>query len=136
MELTSWGDMGRINKFEDIDAWQKARVLTRRIYVMTDDGAFAKDYSLRDQIRRAAVSIMSNVAEGFDRGGAREYLRFLFIARGSVAEVQSHLYVALDAKYIIQEQFEELYDLAGDTGRVIGGVIRYLKRFDEAGTKR
>jgi S23 ribosomal protein. len=89
--------MGTIQKFEDIDAWQKARALTREVYAVTADGAFAKDFGLRDQIRRAAVSVMSNIAEGFDRGGVREFIQFLFIAKGSAAEVQAQLYVALDA---------------------------------------
>ena len=75
--------MGTIQKFEDIGAWQKARALTREVYAVTADGAFAKDFGLRDQIRRAAVSVMSNIAEGFDRGGNRELIQFLFIAKGS-----------------------------------------------------
>ena len=103
---------------------------------MTADGAFAKDFGLRDQIRRAAVSVMSNIAEGFDRGGVREFIQFLFIAKGSAAEVQAQLYVALDAGYITQEQFKGLYDLAGNTGRLIGGFIRYLKSREQAGGKR
>ena len=128
--------MGTIQKFEDIDAWQKARALTREVYAVTADGAFAKDFGLRDQIRRAAVSVMSNIAEGFDRGGVREFIQFLFIAKGSAAEVQAQLYVALDAGYITQEQFKGLYDLAGNTGRLIGGFIRYLKSREQAGGKR
>lgn len=128
--------MGTIQKFEDIDAWQKARVLTREVYAVTADGTFSKDFGLRDQIRRAAVSVMSNIAEGFDRGGVRELIQFLFIAKGSAAEVQAQLYVALDAGYIKQEQFKGLYDLAGDTGRLIGGFIRYLKTRDsQQGTR-
>jgi len=128
--------MGTIQKFEDIDAWQKARALTREVYAVTADGAFSKDFGLRDQIRRAAVSVMSNIAEGFDRGGVREFIQFLFIAKGSAAEVQAQLYVALDVGYIKQEQFKGLYDLAGDTGRLIGGFIRYLKTRDsQQGTR-
>ena len=122
--------MATISKFENIEAWQKARVLTREVYVVTAEGAFSKDFGLRDQIRRASVSVMSNIAEGFDRGGVREFIQFLFIAKGSSAEVQAQLYVALDAGYISQEQFKGLYDLAGDTGRLIGGFIRYLKTYD------
>lgn len=128
--------MGTIQKFEDIDAWQKARALTREVYAVTADGAFSKDFGLRDQIRRAAVSVMSNIAEGFDRGGVREFIQFLFIAKGSAAEVQAQLYVALDVGYIKQEQFKGLYDLANDTGRLIGGFIRYLKSREQAGGKR
>ena len=117
-----------IKKFEDIEAWQRARELTREIYAATHHGPFASDFGLRDQIRRSAVSIMSNIAEGFDRGGNRELIQFLFIAKGSAAEVQSQLYVAFDAGYLAQEQFEQLYELAGLTGRLIGGFIRYLKK--------
>jgi len=117
-------------KFEDSEAWQKARVLTKAIYTITADGSFGRDFGLREQIRKAAVSIMSNIAEGFDRGGDREFIQFLFIAKGSTAEVQAQLYVALDTGYLRQDQFQELYDLAGDTGRLIGGFIRYLKSCD------
>jgi four helix bundle protein len=119
--------MPKIGKFEDIEAWQMARKLSMAIYAVSRDGAFARDFGLRDQIRRAAVSVMSNIAEGFDRGGNRELIQFLFIAKGSAAEVQAQLYVALDTGYLKREQFQQLYDLAGDTGRLIGGFIRYLK---------
>lgn len=116
-----------INKFEDIEAWQLARKLTRAIYAVSSEGQFARDFGLRDQLRRAAVSVMSNIAEGFDRGGNKELIQFLFIAKGSAAEVQAQLYIALDIGYLKQEQFQELYNLAGDTARLIGGFIRYLK---------
>ena len=119
--------MASITKFEDIEAWQKARELTREIYRVTNQGAFAKDFGLRDQIRRASVSIMSNIAECFDRGGNREFIQFLYIAKGSSAEVQAQLYVAFDAAYLKPDQFQQLYELAAETGRLIGGFIRYLK---------
>ena len=119
--------MAKIEKFEDIEAWQKAREFIREIYRITNQGAFARDFGLRDQIRRASVSIMSNIAEGFDRGGTREFIQFLYIAKGSSAEVQAQLYVALDAQYPSQNQFHKLYELANDTGRVLGGLIRYHK---------
>jgi four helix bundle protein len=122
--------MATIKRFEDSEAWQKARLLTKAIYAMSSDGAFKHDFGLRDQIRRASVSIMSNIAEGFDRGGDRELIQFLFIAKGSAAEVQAQLYVALDAGYLNQSQFEEMLSLAGDTSRLIGGFIRYLKSCD------
>lgn len=128
--------MASIEKFEDIEAWQKARELSKAIYAVTGDGAFARDFGLRDQIRRAAVSVMSNIAEGFDRSGNRELIQFLFIAKGSAAEVQAQLYVALDAGYLNKEHFRQLYDLAGDTGRLLGGFIRYLKtRNSQPGTR-
>ncbi|MDA8189845.1 MAG: four helix bundle protein [Dehalococcoidales bacterium] len=128
--------MAKIEKFEDIEAWQKARELSKAIYTVTGEGAFARDFGLRDQIRRAAVSVMSNIAEGFDRGGSRELIQFLFIAKGSAAEVQAQLYVALDAGYMKQERFQQLYELVGDTSRLIGGFIRYLKSRESTGGKR
>lgn len=126
---------GKIERFEDIDAWQKARKLTKSIYKITSDGNFSRDYGLRDQIRRASVSIMSNVAEGFERDGNKEFIHFLSIAKGSAAEVRAQLYVALDAGYFDQNNFNILYDLAGETGRLIGGFMRYLKRSEHKGSK-
>ena len=128
--------MAMIERFEDIEVWQKAWELTRIVYEMTQDGAFARDFGLRDQIRRAAVSIMSNIAKGFDRGGNREFIQFLFIAKASASEGQAQFYVALDVGYIKQEQFQLLYDLAGDTSRLLGGFIRYLKSCETSGGKR
>jgi four helix bundle protein len=118
--------MTQIEKFEDIEAWQKSRELSRAIYALTGKGAFARDFALRDQIRRSAISVMSNIAEGFDRGGNKEFIQFLYIAKGSIAEVRAQLYIALDAGYLEQEQFRNLYDLTGSTGRLIGGFIPYL----------
>jgi len=119
--------VGTIEKFEDIDAWQKARELTQQVYALSKNGPFARDFGLRDQIQRAAVSVMSNIAEGFDRGGNREFIHYLYIAKGSAAEVQAQLYVALDAQYVSREQFKQVYDIVGDATRLIGGFIRYLK---------
>jgi len=127
--------MATIQKFEDIDAWQKARELTKTIYVLTNDGQFARDFGLRDQIRRASVSIMSNIAEGFGRGGNKEFIQFLSTAKGSASEVQAQLYVALDANHINDEQFQSLYALAQSTGNMIGGLIRYLKKSEIKGIK-
>ena len=94
--------MARIEKFEDIEAWQQARQLAKAVYAVTSEGKFAHDFGLRDQIQRAAVSVMSNIAEGFERGGVREFIQFLFIAKGSAAEAQAQLYMALDVGYIKQ----------------------------------
>jgi four helix bundle protein len=127
--------MKTIERFEDITAWQKARVLTRFVYKATNREAFSKDFSLKDQVRRATVSIMANVAEGFERGGDREFLQFLSTAKGSAAEVKSHLYVALDAGYITQAQFDVLYELASEVGRLLGGFIRYLSHSEMRGHK-
>ena len=98
----------KIEKFEDLIAWQKARKLTGRIYKTTNEGNFAHDYSLKDQIRRAAVSTMSNIAEGFERGGAAEFHRFLVMAKGSCAELRNQLYIALDVVYIRSDTFDSL----------------------------
>jgi four helix bundle protein len=112
----------KIEKFEDLIAWQKARELTKSIYRVTQQGKFNRDYGLRDQIRRAAVSVMSNLAEGFERAGRSEFHQFLVIAKGSCAELRSQLYVALDANYIGNENFNDLESLAKETSKIIGGL--------------
>lgn len=112
----------KIEKFEDLIAWQKAKELTKNIYRVTEQSKFLKDFGLRDQIRRASVSIMSNVAEGFERGGRSEFHQFLVIAKGSCAELRSQLHVALDADYIDMKTFENLDILAKETSRLIGGL--------------
>ena len=112
----------KVRRFEDLIAWQKARELTRRIYTLSNDGNFGRDYGLRDQIRRAAVSVMSNLAEGFDRAGRAEFHQFLVIAKGSCAEVRSQLYIALDAGYLPQDEFEQTIRQAEELSRIIGGL--------------
>ena len=123
--------MYSINKFEDLIAWQKARELTKAIYQMTDDGKFSRDLGLRGQIRRASVSIMSNIAEGFERLGKAEFHQFLVVAKASCAEVRSQLYIALDIGYITQEQFEEVHGLAEEVSRIVGGLRKSVKRSKE-----
>jgi four helix bundle protein len=117
-----------IQRFEDLIAWQKARSLTEAIYRVTTQGAFGRDFGLRDQIRRAAVSVMSNIAEGFERGKANEFHQFLCVAKASCAEVRSQLYVALDAAYLSSEEFDQLSGLASETARVIGGLRAAVDR--------
>src|SRR5947208_11106120 len=112
----------RIEKFEDFIAWQKARSLTREIYKITNLPAFSRDFGLKDQIRRAAVSIMSNIAESFERGRPSEFHQFLSIAKGSCAELRSQLYIALDVEYIPQTRFRELMSIAEAVGQVVGGL--------------
>jgi four helix bundle protein len=124
-----------IQSFEDIEAWQKARELTREVYACSGTGAFARDYGLRDQIRRAAVSILSNIAEGFERGGSAEFTQFLAIAKGSTAEVEAQLYVALDQGYIAQEKFESITAIANSTKKLIAGFMNYLRSSDLKGQK-
>jgi len=119
--------MTSIKRFEDIQAWQKARGLVRRVYEITSKEDFARDYGLKDQIRRASVSVMSNIAEGFSRQTDKEFTQFLHVAKGSASEVQSQLYVALDLQYISQAIFKELYELSEETVRLISGFARYLK---------
>jgi four helix bundle protein len=118
--------MALIKKFEDIVAWQEARVLTRGIYATTKQEPFARDFGLRDQIQRASVSSMSNIAEGFDCESKVEFGRFLSIARRSAVEVQSLLYVALDVNYVKREEFEQLYEQARKTKALIGGFKKSL----------
>jgi four helix bundle protein len=122
------GTMKKIKRFEELIAWQKARELTKQIYSTTKSGPFSKDFGLRDQIRKASVSIMSNLAEGFERGGRSEFHQFVVIAKGSCAEVRSQLYVALDAEYITQEQFEVLMKLGSELSRILGGLRASLQR--------
>jgi len=108
--------------FEELAVWQKSRELTRQIYDVTGAGDFARDFGLRDQIRRAAVSIMSNIAEGHERGGRAEFHQFLVIAKGSCAEVRSQLYVALDAGYLEKARFEQLKNISEEVGRMLSGI--------------
>jgi len=114
--------MSRVERFEDLIAWQKARELTKRIYEVTRQGDFAKDFGLKDQIQRAAVSIMSNIAEGFERGGRAEFHQFLSTAKASCAEVRSQLYVALDAEYLSQSAFDQLQSLAEEVAKILGAL--------------
>ena len=120
--------MPAIRRFEDIEAWQKARELVREVYKTCAEGRLSKDFGLRDQLCRAAVSSMSNIAEGFSRNSDRDFAHFLDIAKGSVLEVQSLLYVALDIGYIGNDEFERLYELTDKTASLIGGLIVYLRK--------
>jgi len=117
----------KLTRFEDLDCWQDARIISNRVYDACTGPEFKKDYSLTDQTKRAAVSIMANIAEGFSRKGDKEFIQFLFIAKSSAAELQSHCYIALDRKYIDQSQFDELYEKADKVQRQISNLIKYLK---------
>ena len=127
--------MATFLSFVDIDAWQKARELTSNVYALTRSSSFAKDFALRDQIRRSSVSVMANIAEGFGRSGSGELVQFLAVAKGSACEVISHVYVALDQKYITKEEFESLSVLAGQTINLIGGLMKYLQQSALKGSK-
>jgi four helix bundle protein len=117
----------KIEKFEDIQAWQEARKLTKKVYELTNKLPFRRDFKLCGQIREASVSIMANIAEGFDRQSKKEFIRFLDYASASASEVQSHLYVALDQEYISEQDFQETYNQAKKTKSLINGFIAYLK---------
>lgn len=123
--------MAKFSKFEDIQAWQKAKDVTLLIYQTTSDTNFAKDYGLKDQIRRASVSIMANIAEGHGRRTNVEFANFLNIARGSVAEVQSHLYIALELNYINQNDFNNLYQILTEISRMTLSLAQYLRTNDK-----
>lgn len=127
--------MAKVERFEDLIAWQKARELTRVIYEVTRQGDFAKDYGLRGQIQRAAVSIMSNLAEGFERGGRNEFHQFLSTAKASCAEVRSQLYVALDVGYIDKSTFEKVLEQAEEVARIAGGLRASVDRQRKDGGK-
>src|SRR5574341_596526 len=119
--------MAGITRFEEIEAWKMSRQLTTLIYKLSEQGVFVKDFGLKDQIRRASVSIMSNIAEGFESRTDTQFINFLGHAKGSSGEVRSQLYVALDLKYITQEQFAEAYEFADNSSRQISRFIGYLE---------
>lgn len=127
--------MAKIDRFEDIEAWKLAREAARLVYEASSSGDFAKDFGLRDQIRRSSVSILSNIAEGFERDGDKEFIRFLSIAKGSCGEARSQLYIALDQGYITREVFDTTYVSLLETGKRIGGFMKYLQQSELKGPK-
>ncbi|MEK8179248.1 four helix bundle protein [Flavobacterium buctense] len=118
--------MGKFKSFEEINSWQKARQFNKRIYEITDNQNFKKDFDLVRQIRRASISISSNIAEGFERNTDKEFIHFLYIAKASAGEVRSQLYLALDLNYIEKIEFEELFNDVSDISKLISGFIKYL----------
>jgi four helix bundle protein len=124
-----------MRRFEEIEAWQLSRELAKQIYEATKQGPFAHDYGLKDQIQRAAVSIMSNIAEGFERGGNKEFMNFLGIAKGSCGEVRSQLYVALDQGYIDKAQFEGLVQVCIRVSVMLQAFITSLRNSDFKGPR-
>jgi four helix bundle protein len=119
--------MAGIKRFEEIESWKEARKLTREVYRATKQGGFRRDFGLRDQLQRASTSIMANIAEGFDGGSNREFLKFLGYAFRSTSEVQSHLYVALDQEYLTEQTFDSVFELTMRVKNLIRGFIRYLR---------
>ncbi|MGA2624107.1 MAG: four helix bundle protein [Bacteroidota bacterium] len=128
--------MGTIRHFEDLECWHKARKLANAIYDLTEGTRFAKDFRLRDQIQAAAGSVMHNIAEGFDSGYNPEFIRFLKIARRSASEVQSELNLALDRKYVTQEQMDAVYNLATEAKQLMNAFIAYLREHGSASNKQ
>jgi four helix bundle protein len=124
-----------IKQFEEIEAWKKARALTAAIYRASGTGEFARDFGLKDQIRRAAVSVMSNIAEGFERDGSKEFLQHLSIAKASAGEARSQLYVALDAGHRSETDFEQLRGSTIEVSRLLKGFMTYLADCDVRGLK-
>ena len=120
--------MATIERFEDIKAWQEARALTKQIYLFTNTGDIARDFGLRDQLRRSAVSVLSNIAEGFERGGDKEFIQFLYVAKGSCGELRTQLYVAHDVGYLTQQDWSQLNDQCQRISKMLNGLINYLKK--------
>ncbi len=120
--------MTAFKSFEEIISWQKARVLCKEIYILSSNDKFAKDFGLRDQIRRSAVSVMANIAEGYERKSDGDFKRFLNISKGSLAEIKSHLYIAFDLEYISDDKFKKLASDIDEINRTLYGLINYLKQ--------
>jgi len=120
----------RIERFEDLEVWQIARQLVKDVYRITSERRFSKDLGLSTQIQRTAVSIMSNIAEGFERKSKKEFIHFLYIAKGASGELRSQLYIALDLDYINKNEFQEIYQLSEKISKSLAGFIKYLQSFN------
>jgi four helix bundle protein len=119
--------MPKITRFEDIEAWKTARESTRKVYAFAEQGRFSKDFGLKNQIQRASVSVMSNIAEGFESRTQAKFIDYLGHAKASAGEVRSQLYIALDLEYVTQEQFDQVFDLADKSSRQIARFMDYLE---------
>ncbi|HOY31870.1 MAG TPA: four helix bundle protein [Bacteroidales bacterium] len=127
--------MATFTGFEEIDAWKKARQLCNTTFRLIMTSELGKDFGLRDQINRSSGSIMVNIAEGSERGGNKEFIQFLFIAKSSNSEFKSQLYRILDRNYINEEEFKKIMTLSNEISKMIGGLIKYLKQSDLKGSK-
>ena len=127
--------MAKVERFEDFEMWKKARELTKAVYAVTSSGMFNRDFVLRDQARRSAVSIMANIAEGFERGGDKEFSQFLAVAKGSCGELRSHLCVAIDQRYLAPAAYQAMCANAVEVSRMISGLMRYLRDSRLRGSK-
>jgi len=127
--------MATFNSFEEIDAWKKARQLCNMTFGLIMTTELGKDFGLRDQVNRSSGSVMDNIAEGSERGGNKEFIQFLFIAKSSNSEFKSQLFRILDRNYINEEEFKKIMTLSNEISKMIGGLIKYLKQSDLKGTK-
>ena len=127
--------MGSIKSFKDIKAWQAGILLVREIYIASQNGPFSRDFALRDQIRKAVLSIPSNIAEGFEREGNKEFIQFLTVAKGSTGEVQTQLRIAWEVGYITEEDFKRMDDICTEVINMISGFLRYLRSTKISGNK-
>ncbi|MDP5121999.1 MAG: four helix bundle protein [Spirosomaceae bacterium] len=127
--------MATITKFEDLTIWKEARIYCQKVHFITEIEPFKRDYKFKNQIESSSGSIMDNIAEGFGRGGKKEFHQFLSIANGSCSESKSQLYRALDFEYLNQEHFEELKTMNEDIHKMINGLMKYLRNSDNKGTK-
>jgi four helix bundle protein len=118
--------MSKFNSFEEINSWKKSRIFNKRIYLITENPTFKKDFDFVRQIRRASISISSNIAEGFERNTDKEFIYFLYVAKASAGEVRSQLYLAFDLEYIIKEEFEMLLESVTEISKLLSGFIKYL----------
>jgi four helix bundle protein len=124
-----------VKNFEDLNVWKQARQLTQEVYHLTKTDKFSKDFALRDQIRRATISVMSNIAEGFERSGNQEFVQFLYVAKASCGEVRSQLYIALDQGYATANESEKLLQLFRRLSGMISNLIAYLRESEMKGEK-
>jgi four helix bundle protein len=124
-----------VRRFEDLAVWRKARAIVREVYRVSDTGSFAKDFELRGQIRRAAVSVVSNIAEGYERDGNREFVQHLSQAKGSCGEVRAQLHVAVDQKYLEPTDYRVLCEQCVEISKMLSGLINYLKKSPARGRK-
>lgn len=119
--------MGKVNSFEELNIWIESRSFNQKLYEVSNNGLFDKDYDLKRQIRRASISVSSNIAEGFERNTDKEFIQFLYYAKGSAGEVRSQLFLSLDLNYINKDDFDKLYNQITGISKMISGMIKYLK---------
>ena len=127
--------MATIEKFEDIEAWRSSREVNKLICAITANEKFSRDFALTNQMRRASISVLSNIAEGFERGGDKEFVQFLSVAKGSCGEARAQLYIALDQHYISAAEFDSISNKLSETGRLISGLMKYFLQSDLRGSK-